>query len=193
MKRPLFHALALIVCSACSQEMPQSPNNLTAPSPSGPSPITPSISSLSVPLNFRAHLSGDQVVPPRDTLAQGEAIFQLSRDGSELSFRVIVSNIENVTSAHLHLGAAGVNGGFPVFLLLYPQTPGGGRSDGVLTTGTIGDPIPEGPMTGQPLSVLIDAIEQGNAYVDIPTNDGDFPGNTGPGDFPGGELRGQLH
>jgi hypothetical protein len=36
------------------------------------------------------------------------------------------------------------------------------------------------------------AIEAGDAYVNVHTNDGVAPTNTGPGDFPGGEIRGQL-
>jgi hypothetical protein len=44
----------------------------------------------------------------------------------------------------------------------------------------------------QPMSALIALIEAGNVYVDIPTNDGTPPPNTGPGDIIGGELRGQV-
>src|SRR5262249_21762909 len=32
----------------------------------------------------------------------------------------------------------------------------------------------------------------GNTYVNVHTNDGVPPANTGPGDFPGGEIRGQI-
>ena len=32
----------------------------------------------------------------------------------------------------------------------------------------------------------------GNAYVNVHTNDGIAPVNTGAGDFPGGEIRGQV-
>jgi len=35
-------------------------------------------------------------------------------------------------------------------------------------------------------------MRDGGAYVNVHTNDGVAPGNTGPGDFPGGEIRGQL-
>jgi hypothetical protein len=35
-------------------------------------------------------------------------------------------------------------------------------------------------------------MESGGAYVNIHTNDGVAPTNTGPGDFPGGEIRGQI-
>jgi hypothetical protein len=47
-------------------------------------------------------------------------------------------------------------------------------------------------LAGQPLSALIDAMAAGNTYVDIPTNDGVAPPTTGTGDYPGGELRGQI-
>jgi hypothetical protein len=32
----------------------------------------------------------------------------------------------------------------------------------------------------------------GAAYVNVHTSDGVEPPNTGPGDFPGGEIRGQV-
>jgi hypothetical protein len=188
MKRPLVCALVLLACSACSQGTPDAAN-LVAPSPTGLSRVT--ISSVSVPSNYRAHLSGDQVVPPRDTLAQGEAVLQLSADGTELSYSVIASNISNVTGAHIHLAAAGSVGPLTAFLLA-PVPPAGGRTDGVLASGTLTAANLLGPLAGQPLSALISAIEAGNAYVDIPTNDGVPPPATGVGDFPSGELRGQL-
>ena len=194
--------IAVPFVAGCSQ-MGQS-TSPTAPSfgPSqalvGPSQTDHSSNSLaSVPLNFRAHLSGDQVVPPRDTLAQGEAIFQLSPDGTELSYRVIASNIENVIGAHIHLGAPGLNGP-NLFFLLNPQNPtGGGRTDGVLVTGTIVRgvtplPPPLGATDALRFDALITLIEAGNVYIDVPTNNGVAPPNEGPGDFVAGELRGQL-
>jgi len=141
--------------------------------------------------NFVAHLSGDEEVPARDTLAQGQAIFHLSKDGSELHYKLIVANIENVVASHIHLGPAGVNG--PVVAFLFgPAAPGGGRTDGVLAQGTITAADLVGPLAGHPLSDLIEAMRTGNAYVNVHTNDGVDPTNTGPGDFPGGEVRGQI-
>jgi hypothetical protein len=43
-----------------------------------------------------------------------------------------------------------------------------------------------------PLDALIEQIEAGEAYVNVHTNDGVDPANSGPGDFPGGEIRGQI-
>jgi hypothetical protein len=39
---------------------------------------------------------------------------------------------------------------------------------------------------------LLDAMRAGLTYVNVHTNDGVGAVNTGPGDFPGGEIRGQL-
>jgi hypothetical protein len=82
---------------------------------------------------------------------------------------------------------------------LYPSTAegppapaGGGSQDGTLATGTIDSGDLVGALAGQPLSALIAAIESGLTYVNVHTNDGMAPDNTGPGDFPGGEIRGQL-
>jgi hypothetical protein len=142
--------------------------------------------------NFAVHLSGDEEVPARATLAQGEAIFHLSKDGTELHYMLIVANIENVVASHIHLGPVGVNA--PVVAFLYgPAAPGGGRTDGVLAEGTITAVNLIGPLAGHPFSDLIAAMETGNAYVNVHTNDGLDPVNTGPGDFPGGEIRGQIH
>ena len=140
--------------------------------------------------NFVAHLSGDSEVPQRDTLAQGQAVFQLSDDGTSLTYRLNVANINNVVASHIHIGAPDVAG--PVVVFLFGAVPaGGGRTDGVLATGTITEANFVGPLAGHPFSDLLDAIESGNAYVNVHTNDGVAPTNTGAGDFPGGEIRGQ--
>ncbi|HSF30366.1 MAG TPA: CHRD domain-containing protein [Candidatus Tectomicrobia bacterium] len=141
--------------------------------------------------NFVAHLSGDEEVPARDTLAQGQAIFHLSEDGAELDYKLIVANIENVVAAHIHLGPVGVNA--PVVAFLFgPAAPEGGRVDGVLAEGTITAADLVGPLTGMAFSVLVEAMRTGGTYVNVHTDDGVTPINTGPGDFPGGEVRGQI-
>jgi hypothetical protein len=146
--------------------------------------------------NFGTHLHGDQEVPARQTHAQGQANFQVREDGNEIRYTLNVANIENVFQAHIHLGPSGSNG--PIVVWLYPSTapvPGplaGGRIQGRIAEGTITAANLVGPLAGQPLSALIDAIETGNTYVNVHTNDGLDPANIGPGDFPGGEIRGQL-
>jgi hypothetical protein len=143
------------------------------------------------PTTFVAHLDGSQEVPPRDTAGVGQAIFQLSAAGTELRYRLIASNIDNVVAAHIHLGAAGVNA--PVVAFLFGNVaPAGGRIDGVLATGAITAASLVGPLGGATLATLIQAMKDGVTYVNVHTNDGVAPTNTGPGDFPGGEIRGQI-
>jgi hypothetical protein len=140
---------------------------------------------------FVAHCSGDEEVPARATRGQGQAVFCLSADGESLEYRLVVANIQNVTMSHIHVAAEGVNGPIVVFLF-GPVAAGGGRTDGVLAVGTITADDLIGPLAGHPFSDLVGVMETGNAYVNVHTNDGVDPPNTGPGDFPGGEIRGQI-
>jgi hypothetical protein len=143
------------------------------------------------PTIFVTHLEGAQEVPPRDTDATGQAVFRLSPSGTALSYKLIVANIENVVAAHIHLGDAGVNGPVVAFLA-GPFPPAGGLSNGLLGQGTITSANLVGPLAGMDLSVLVAAMLDGGTYVNVHTNDGVDPTNTGAGDFPGGEIRGQV-
>ena len=143
------------------------------------------------PTMYVTPLSGDEEVPVRETRARGTAVFQLSADGTELSYRLIASNIDNVVAAHIHLGPTDC--ACPVVAFLFGSVaPGGGSQNGVLATGTITASDLIGDLAGMPLSALVAEIEAGNTYVNVHTNDGVDPTNTGPGDFPGGEIRGQI-
>jgi hypothetical protein len=136
------------------------------------------------PMNFRAVLAGENEVPPRDTLGRGVAVLQLH--GSTLSWRLIASNIDNVFAAHIHCGVPGVNG--PVRVPLFNGPVGGGRFSGVLSTGSAdisSVTCPDG-------TSLLSNILAGQTYVNVHTNDGIAPTNQGPGDFPGGEIRGLV-
>jgi hypothetical protein len=97
----------------------------------------------------------------------------------------------NVVASHIHLGPPGVNG--PIVLFLFGTAPsGGGSQNGVLGSGTKTAANLVGPLTGHPLSDLVTNMREGGAYVNVHTNDGVAPTNTGCGDFPGGEIRGQI-
>ena len=140
--------------------------------------------------NFVANLSGAHEVPPRLTDATGVATFQLSEDGTALSYSVNVSDIENAFRVHIHCGPKRVNG--PIGVTLLEGTPGGGPFSGTLAEGTITAPDPGNGCGWADLAAVVAAITSNNAYVNVHTSDGVAPTNTGPGDFPGGELRGQL-
>ncbi|MDP2997122.1 MAG: CHRD domain-containing protein [Bryobacterales bacterium] len=141
--------------------------------------------------NFGAHLDGGQEVPARETPAQGQAIFHLNADETAISYQVIVANINNVVASHIHFAAAGTNGSVVAFLA-GPFPPGGGPSNGILGQGTITAASLVGPLAGFSIADLAVLMRAGMIYVNVHTNDGVDPTNTGPGDFPGGEIRGQV-
>jgi hypothetical protein len=141
--------------------------------------------------NFVAPLSGAQEVPPRDTPATGVAKFKLRDDGTALLFKINIENIDNVVAAHIHCGAVGENG--PVGVTLFMGSPAGGAFDGTLAEGTITAADPGNLCGWTDLASILAALDSGDTYVNVHTNDGVAPTNTGPGDFPGGEIRGQVH
>jgi hypothetical protein len=132
---------------------------------------------------FTADLSGAEQVPPVTSAATGQAVFRVSQDALSIDFDLSVSNIEDVTMAHIHLAPAGQNG--PVVAWLYPSGPPPepipGRSDGRLAAGTITEDGLLGPLQGQPLAELIEAFLRGEAYVNVHTQS-----------HPPGEIRGQI-
>jgi len=142
-----------------------------------------SAQSASAPHNLRTHLSGDEEVPVRDTSAQGQAIFQVNKEGTAITYKLSVANIENVTQAHIHLAPAGSNGGIVVWL--YPAAPPSqlipGRSQGTLGEGEITASSLVGALSGKPLSDLLAAMRSGGAYVNVHTLQ-----------FAPGEIRGQI-
>ena len=146
---------------------------------------------------WSTHANGTMEVPARDSQGQAQLILQLAKDGGSIDYKLIAANIDNVFMAHIHLGPPGVNG--PIVVWLYPSTapvalvpPTGPIDPGPIAQGTITAANLTGPLAGQSLGALVSALEGGNAYVNLHTNDGVAPTNTGPGDFPGGEIRGDI-
>lgn len=159
-------------------------------------------------VNLGTHMWGGEEVftpanpgdpTPADSRADGEAIFRVSDDGGTVEFRLIASNINNVIMSHIHCGRPGSNG--PIRMWLYPvigpsgapAPAGAGPHDGVLASGSFSPAgvICPASAVGQNMP-LLDAIRAGLTYVNVHTNDGVGAANSGPGDFPGGEIRGQL-
>ena len=151
--------------------------------------ITTSVAYASPPeqRNFIAHLSGAAERPtPVDTDAGGLAVFHLSKDGTELRYKLIVTNIEGATQAHIHCGSADVAG--PVVAFLFGFDPAGVTVNGVLAEGTItaANVIPRPDSPACPGGVanfdeLLAKIRSGDAYVNVHTLV-----------YPAGEIRGQI-
>jgi len=143
-------------------------------------------------------LEGKNEVPPHDTPANGQVFVRLSKDGQSMDYTLIVNNIKNVTQAHFHMAARGVNG--PIVVWMYPSVkatqalPGGsGPVTKLVVEGTFTAADFRNVLASHPMSDFIAAIRAGNVYGNVHTEDGNTATtNSGPGDFPGGEIRGQL-
>jgi hypothetical protein len=134
---------------------------------------------------FEAALSGENEVPPRSTTATGTAT--LTVEGSAIAYRVDVVNLENVLFSHIHVGTEAENGPVRMDLCGVPPTPACATTgSGVLVEGS------NGTTKDITFDSLVSAIRAGNAYVNVHTSDGDEIPDEGPGDFPGGEIRGQI-
>lgn len=117
--------------------------------------------------SYEATLNGWQEVPPVDTPAMGHGWFTLSKDLSQIDYKVTVSDIADISASHLHTGWPGQNG--PVAITLY----GGGGMFG-----------PDMPLTGlAPLDAqnVLDLIS-GYYYANVHT-----------AAHGSGEIRGQVY
>jgi len=141
-------------------------------------------------------LQGAEEVPPRVTLASGQISLRLL-DDDHIGYTLDVADITNITMAHIHMAPKGVNGGIVVWL--YPSVkgtaplPGGSGPVGrILVSGTFSSADFRGALAGKTMADFLAAVEAGQTYGNVHTDDGIAPPNTGAGDFPGGEIRGQL-
>lgn len=136
------------------------------------------------PETFMAKLTGAQEVPPVKTTATGVAIFKLSPDGNSLHCQLKVTDLKDLTMAHIHLGQAGKNGKVVVWLYPLSGPPPAlkpGSFTGVLAEGTVTAKNLAGPLKGKPLSALVKDFKAGKAYVNVHTVA-----------HPEGEIRGQI-
>jgi hypothetical protein len=135
--------------------------------------------------NFSATLSGDEEVPAVSTSATGTATFSIS--GSQITYSVSVTNLQNPVVSHIHVAPTGENG--PIRLNLCgtgAPVPDCNEGDGVLASGTNGTTV------GITFDELVAAMRAGNTYVNVHTDDGVGQPNTGEGDMANGEIRGQI-
>jgi hypothetical protein len=144
--------------------------------------------------NFVATLNGAKERPtPNASTATGTA--QITRIGPTLLFKIDVTNLVNPSAAHIHAnadtaGTAGVRvnicGATGV-----PACPTAGV--GVAFTGTLATGSAAGISgAGMSFDSLLVLLRNGNAYVNVHTNDNTGAANTGPGDLAAGEIRGQV-
>lgn len=128
---------------------------------------------------FKAKLSGSEVVPKVTTKVTGESEFKLSKDGKEITYALKVKGIENVTAAHIHAGKKGENGAPVAGLFMGPKKEG--EFSGELAKGVITDKDLVGKLAGKTIADLVKLIKDGDAYVNVHTDKN-----------PNGEVRGQI-
>jgi len=128
---------------------------------------------------FFSILSGEKEVPPVQTDASGMAWFEPKQDS--VWFQLNVKNLQGITNAHIHIGKQGENGPPPV-QLYHSDTPTI-LIDGKLFSGTLytNKDTFVAKMTDKQLSDLVSAMRDGEAYVDVHTQQN-----------PNGEIRGQI-
>ena len=149
--------------------------------------------------SLTATLSGKEVVPPVETGGTGMANFELS--DNSISYQINVLNAGKITSIEIHKGAAGTNGE-AIAIVFKPKNSSGNllgdlpkigdlpkfsdisstqKSSSFSASGNINESSLTGPMKGKTISDLISALQSGETYVVVHTED-----------HPKGELRGQI-
>lgn len=144
---------------------------------------------------FKATLTGYEEVPALSSPGIGEFRAKLTSDGTAIEYTLTYSGLQNAFASHIHLGQFSVSGGVSAFLCggggkpVCPST--GGTVTGTIIAADVIGPAGQGIAPGE-FDELVAAMEAGVTYVNVHTNDNVAPPNTGPGDFPGGEIRGQI-
>ena len=134
---------------------------------------------------FSATLSGAEEVPAVETGAMGDASFTIS--GTQIVYTVNTTGLLNPVFAHIHVAPAGENGQVRLNLCgTGDPVPACGTGEGVLVSGTNGTTV------GITFDELVTAMRAGETYVNVHTDNGTPPPNTGAGDMVSGEIRGQI-
>jgi len=112
-------------------------------------------------------------IPGVKTSARGDAVFELSKDGMTIHYKLDLQKIDNATMAHVH--AVGGNG-TPAAILVWIYPTNGmapslreGSFSGTLAEGDITANKLSGPMKGGTVKELFEKIEYGTAGVAIHT------------------------
>lgn len=128
---------------------------------------------------FDAILTSAAEVPPVQSSASGFAELEVEEGSDNMEYGIIAINIDKVTKAHILQGSSSEAG--PVVATLFnPSTPTGPITE-ELTAGSITSANLEGPLQGKQLSDLIALMQNGQAYVNVHTEQN-----------PDGEIRGTI-
>lgn len=148
-----------------------------------------SISAISLPFSsiqaqegetFSASLSGNDEVPPTQTPATGLAKFQTNENGTQVSYWLNITGLNEITGAHIHNGSAGQNGDV-VVTLSGPESAQNSENAVISLNGNITNDKLQGTLAGKELSELVGLMSDGIVYVNVHT-----------AEFQDGAIRGQI-
>lgn len=146
-------------------------------------PQGPATTSSTPTNSYFSSLAGSNEVPKATgSTGTATATYVISADGSTIHFVLTVTNVANITAAHIHFGNASVSG--PVIVPLYIGAKINGPFTGILAQGNITASSISlgGSPSVQNMAQLIAAIKGGQTYTNVHTTA-----------WPAGEIRGQIH
>jgi hypothetical protein len=129
---------------------------------------------------FSTSLSGNDEVPATQSTATGLAKFQTNENGTQVSYWVNVTGLNEITGAHIHNGSAGQNGDV-VVTLSGPESAQNAENPVISLKGNVTNDKLEGPLAGKELSELLGLMSDGTVYLNVHT-----------GEFQNGAIRGQI-
>jgi hypothetical protein len=154
---------------------------------------------------FRAQLVGVNEVPAVSTAARGQFYAVVNKEETEITYWLSFSDLTSpVSQAHIHFGQHHTNGGIIVWLcegsLQAPtaSTPACGGPNttaapvtGVITSAEVIGPAGQG-IAATEFAELLAALRAGAGYANVHSQT--LPPPAPPTvQFPGGEIRGQIH
>ena len=126
-------------------------------------------------VTLTADLTGAQEVPPADPDGSGKAKLEINAEAGTVCFDIKIDATGTPNRAHIHIGAAGVNGGIVVPLFELREVPTDPRNDEI-EMGRI-----EECVTGDPAVLAAVVANPAGYYVNLHNSR-----------FPAGAIRCQL-
>ena len=126
---------------------------------------------------YRAKLDGNNEVPPINSTAEGVLNFKTKND--MLTWKMNVTGTNDPTGVSIHKGISGENGEIVVDLMKiskHSDTP-----KGMIMRGNVTESSLIGSMAGKTIADLKTAMSNGDAYINLKTQD-----------HPDGLMRGQI-
>lgn len=122
----------------------------------------------STPGHFVANLSGKDLFPPVNTNASGQAVLNLTNQGSKMAYLVKAHGLDKVTSVSLEYTTGGRTSDV---ILLYDGVKSGptGKINGILTQGSFGSSDFLSGFKGKQISDLIKAMTDGKVFLRVRT------------------------